>query len=87
MCDIVVALSKKKIQDQHLWSALIECIISALNKKETKLNTFIAMPTEFDRIKLKSPKLYGIFVDYIVARENPLQEMKNISHKKVLRCL
>lgn len=45
------------------------------------------MPEEFNLIKLKSPKLYGIFVDYIVSFENPLQEIKQISHWKVLRCL
>lgn len=45
------------------------------------------MPKEFGLIKLKCPKLYGIFVDYIVAFENPLQELKNINQSKVLHCL
>jgi hypothetical protein len=42
------------------------------------------MPNEFHHIKLKTPQIYGIFIDYIVSNEYA-KELGNMRPSNILR--
>ena len=63
---LIIALRMKKIQNPYLWKTLIDSVVTKLNRKELPLTIVFKLPNELNLIKLKSPKIYSILIDYIV---------------------